>query len=98
MDDLTKLPVDTVIKSEEHGIFMKDKTKVGDFVWLEVFPHCGDCSVLVKESGSDETSTYGPHPSTKEKAQDYFGGYMVLALGIPEKKEASIWAWFLRNS
>lgn len=77
---LVELPANSVIESEEHGIFMKDVAGI----WYEAFAHCAECSETVHEEGvtPEKVGDYTPDFTTTLQAEVYLAPYEVLAIGV----------------
>ena len=76
---LSDLPVGTVIKDEEQGnyeltVFGMDGE--GSRVWMEVYPHCVDCTSFVAEDKFPEKDP-GMGTLIEGKASDYFRNWSV---------------------
>ena len=77
---LTDLPVGTHIKDEVQGnyeltIFGMDGD--GPRVWMEVYPHCVDCTTFVAE-GDIPSPDPGVGTFLDEKADEYFRNWSVV--------------------
>lgn len=76
---LTDLPVGTHIKDEEQGhyeltIFGMDGD--GPRVWMEVYPHCVDCTTFVLEA-TDPNFNTGEGTWVLGPAHEYFSNWSV---------------------
>ena len=82
---LAELPVNSVVESEEHGLFMKDATGI----WHELFGHCSECEEMVHEEGvtPDKVGDYTPSFTTALQAEAYLAPYKVLAIGVAASLE-----------
>lgn len=83
MKNLSELTVNSVIESTEEGMFIKSESKT----WSEIQPHCSECMVSAHEDGVDpsQVGDYSPEWSTEKPAQEFFGEYKVLAIGVVDK-------------
>ena len=80
---LVELPINSLIKSEKVGLFMK-----GDpGIWYEVFGHCSECEEKVHEQGvsPEKVGDYAPDFTTALQAEEYLAPYEVLAVGVEVK-------------
>ena len=76
---LTDLPVGTVIKDQEQGnyeltVFGMDGD--GPRVWMELYPHCVDCTTFVPEE-TDPNFNTGVGTWILDPASDYFHNWSV---------------------
>ena len=79
---LVELPMNSLIKSEKLGIFMK-----GDpGIWYELFGHCSECEGKVHEEGvsPEKVGKYVPDFTTASPAEEYLAPYEVLAIGVEQ--------------
>ena len=79
---LVELPMNSLIKSEKLGIFMKGAPDI----WYEVFGHCSDCEGMVHEEGvtPDKVGDCAPSFTTALQAEEYLAPYEVLAIGVEQ--------------
>ena len=77
---LVDLPLNSLIMSEELGLFLK-----GDpGIWYEVYSHWPECGEKVHEEGvsPEKVGKYVPDFTTASPAEEYLAPYEVLAIGV----------------
>ena len=77
---LVELPMNSLIKSEEMGLFLKRDPGI----WYEVYSHCSECREKVHEEGvsPEKVGDYAPYFTTASPAEEYLAPYEVLAIGV----------------
>ena len=77
---LVDLPINSLIKSGQRGLFLK----VSSGIWYEVFGHCSECEAKVHEEGvsPEKVGDYAPYFTTASPAEEYLAPYEVLAIGV----------------
>lgn len=71
-----ELPENTVIRTEMGQSFLKGAKGI----WIEIFAHCGECMLHVRDDLSKEAV---PHIEYSDKSsEDYFGNFTIVALPL----------------